>query len=140
MYESFGNLNRLLAWGHAKALENLLERFWRRGQFPTVSNPRNVLQALQERGRAIKLEQLQQKPILQWRQHPSWPARICRRLELLGNLYETAQGQAHKSSSADGNWSAAPAGKSFPKVCKMHFKTALEILQALFFEILEGMF
>ncbi|MFA6930719.1 MAG: ribonuclease HIII, partial [Lentisphaeria bacterium] len=53
MYESFGNLNRLLAWGHAKALENLLEKVpaCPRAISDQFSNPRNVLQALQERGR-----------------------------------------------------------------------------------------
>ena len=53
-----GNLNRLLAWGHAKALETLLE---------TVScghaiadqfgDERLILNALQEKGRTIVLEQ-----------------------------------------------------------------------------------
>ena len=60
LYASFGNLNRLLAWGHAKALEELLklvpgcpraisDQFAR-----TEATVRNALQA---RGRAITLEQ-----------------------------------------------------------------------------------
>jgi ribonuclease HIII len=58
LYAKIRNLNRLLAWGHAKALETLLE---------TVScghaiadqfgDERLILNALQEKGRTIVLEQ-----------------------------------------------------------------------------------
>lgn len=60
LYDSIGNLNRLLAWGHAKALENLLELVPScpraiDDQFASDTNV--VLRALQERGRRIQLEQ-----------------------------------------------------------------------------------
>lgn len=60
LYASFGNLNRLLAWGHAKALEELLAKV------PTcpraisdqfAKSETTVQRALQQRGRQITLEQ-----------------------------------------------------------------------------------
>ncbi len=134
MYESFGNLNRLLAWGHARALENLLEKVpaCPRAISDQFSNPRNVLQALQQRGRGIKLEQ-----------HPKAEADIAvaaasilareefvRRLESLG---KTCGMKLPKGAGAQvlqcGRELVSSAGKELlPKVCKMHFKTAMEIL------------
>jgi ribonuclease HIII len=60
MYESFGNLNRLLAWGHARVIENLagLRPDCRRAlsdQF--ASDPRVLARALQERGKKLELVQ-----------------------------------------------------------------------------------
>ncbi len=59
LYEKFANLNRLLAWGHAKIIELLLER---RPDCPRAlsdqfANPRELERALQERGRGILLQQ-----------------------------------------------------------------------------------
>lgn len=59
LYEKFSNLNRLLAWGHAKALENLLELepSCPRAISDQFGRKETVLRALQERGRSIRLEQ-----------------------------------------------------------------------------------
>jgi ribonuclease HIII len=59
LYTKFANLNRLLAWGHARVIENLLEL---RPDCPRAlsdqfANPSLVKRALLERGRAITLEQ-----------------------------------------------------------------------------------
>jgi ribonuclease HIII len=59
LYKKFGNLNRLLAWGHARVLENLLEQ---RPDCPRAlsdqfANPALVKNALLERGRGIQLDQ-----------------------------------------------------------------------------------
>jgi len=59
MFESVGNLNRLLAWGHAKAIENLLEivpdcQHAVADQF----GPRKLIEeALLDKGRKLILEQ-----------------------------------------------------------------------------------
>jgi len=59
LYEKFGNLNRLLAWGHAKVIELLLEKV--PGCPRTISdqfaNPAVLQRALQSRGRSIELVQ-----------------------------------------------------------------------------------
>lgn len=58
LYAKFRNLNRLLAWAHAKAIENILEKvdcaYVLTDQFGDESL---VKQALQERGRQINLIQ-----------------------------------------------------------------------------------
>ena len=58
LYAKINNLNRLLAWGHAKALENLLERVsCERAISDQFGNERLILNALQDKGRKIVLEQ-----------------------------------------------------------------------------------
>jgi ribonuclease HIII len=59
LYAKFGNLNRLLAWGHARVIENLLERVpdCPRAISDQFANPAVLQRALQERGRGIELVQ-----------------------------------------------------------------------------------
>ncbi len=58
LYAKIKNLNRLLAWGHAKALENLLERVpCERAISDQFGDERLILSALQEKGKKIVLEQ-----------------------------------------------------------------------------------
>jgi len=58
LYAKIKNLNRLLAWGHGKALENLLERVsCERAISDQFGDERLILHALQEKGRKIVLEQ-----------------------------------------------------------------------------------
>ncbi len=59
LYAKIKNLNRLLAWGHAKALENLLERgvTCERAISDQFGDARLILNVLQEKGRKIVLEQ-----------------------------------------------------------------------------------
>ncbi len=59
LYKNFGNLNKLLAWGHAKVIENILEKnsceYALSDKFGDESLIKN---ALQTRGRSIRLEQM----------------------------------------------------------------------------------
>jgi ribonuclease HIII len=58
LYTKIRNLNRLLAWGHAKALETLLDRVsCGRAIADQFADERLILNALQEKGRTIVLEQ-----------------------------------------------------------------------------------
>jgi ribonuclease HIII len=58
LYAKIHNLNRLLAWGHAKALETLLDRVTcGRAIADQFGDERLILNALQEKGRTIALEQ-----------------------------------------------------------------------------------
>lgn len=59
LYEKFANLNKLLAWGHAKVIENLIER---RPDCPRAlsdqfANPRVLESAIQRKGSTISVEQ-----------------------------------------------------------------------------------
>lgn len=59
LYEKFGNLNRLLAWGHAKVIELLLERVPDCPQAISdqFANPAVLQKALQTKGKGIELIQ-----------------------------------------------------------------------------------
>lgn len=59
LYAKIKNLNRLLAWGHAKALETLLEQgvTCERAISDQFGDERMIVNALQEKGRKIALEQ-----------------------------------------------------------------------------------
>ncbi len=58
LYAKIRNLNRLLAWGHAKALETLLDKVsCGRAISDQFGDERLILDALQEKGRTIVLEQ-----------------------------------------------------------------------------------
>lgn len=58
LYGKIRNLNRMLAWGHAKALETLLERVaCDRAISDQFGDERLILNALQKKGRTIVLEQ-----------------------------------------------------------------------------------
>ena len=59
LYKKFGNLNRLLAWGHARVIENLLEirPDCPRALSDQFANPALIKRALFEKGRAIQLDQ-----------------------------------------------------------------------------------
>ncbi len=59
LYEKIGNLNRLLAWGHARVIENLCER---KPDCPSAlsdqfANPAVLQRALMAKGKAIELRQ-----------------------------------------------------------------------------------
>ena len=59
LYEKFGNLNRLLGWGHARVIENLLEK---RPDCPRAlsdkfADARVIESALLQHGQHIQLEQ-----------------------------------------------------------------------------------
>ncbi len=59
MYEQFGNLNRMLAWGHARALENLLEKVpeCTSALSDKFGDERLIQNALMKNGRNIELFQ-----------------------------------------------------------------------------------
>ena len=59
LYAKMGNLNRLLAWGHAKVIENLLDREpgCPRAVSDQFANPAVLRAAMQKRGKLIELVQ-----------------------------------------------------------------------------------
>jgi ribonuclease HIII len=59
LYEKFGNLNKLLGWGHARVIENLLVKKpdCPRALSDQFADPRVVEQALLRHGRKIHIEQ-----------------------------------------------------------------------------------
>ncbi|MBQ4480899.1 MAG: ribonuclease HIII [Victivallales bacterium] len=59
LYDKIGNLNRILAWGHARVLENLLEKVpeCQRAISDQFGQGNLVHRALMERGRKIELDE-----------------------------------------------------------------------------------
>lgn len=59
LYEKFANLNKLLAWGHAKVIENMAAKKPEcpRALSDQFANPRELAGALKTKGVAIELEQ-----------------------------------------------------------------------------------
>jgi ribonuclease HIII len=59
LYNKFGNLNKLLGWAHAKAIENVLSRkFAPEAISDKFGNEKYIYDSLQEKGKKIKLHQV----------------------------------------------------------------------------------
>ncbi len=133
LYGSFQNLNRLLGWGHAKVLENLLEKVpdCPRAISDQFGNPVHVRRALQERGRQVELEQ-----------HPKAEADIAvaaasilardefvRRLSDLEKRYgvKLPKGASAAVKTAARAFCERHGRDNLGAVAKLHFKTASEI-------------
>lgn len=134
LYEKFGNLNRLLAWGHAKIIELLLEKVpdCPRAISDQFANPAVLKKALQEKGRGIEL--------IQRTKAESDPAvaaaSILARERFINWLRDTEQKTGISlpkgASGAVKDSARLLIGKegldSLPQVAKMHFKTASELV------------
>lgn len=134
LYADFGNLNRLLAWGHAKVIEKLLERVpgCPRAVSDQFANPAVLQRALQTRGRSIELVQrtkaesdpavaaasiLARDSFVQWLERTG--AELG--LELPKGVSEQVKAQAKRALALHGQ-------DGLRRLVKLHFKTAGEIL------------
>jgi ribonuclease HIII len=134
LYGKFKNLNRLLAWGHARVIENLLEL---RPDCPRAlsdqfANPRLIQGALMEKGRGIQLEQrtkaesdpaVAAASILARAQFVEWLSRESRTLGM-----PLPKGASAAVKAAGCNLVRRDGPDVLGKVAKLHFKTVREIL------------
>jgi ribonuclease HIII len=137
LYEQFRregkNLNTLLAWAHARVLENLLSRVaCARAITDQFADPRFVQSKLQERGKKIDLIQMPRAEV-----HIAVAAAsVLARARFLERLEELS---AHFDMTLPKGASNAvvQAGRAFIKrfgpaalrqVAKLHFKTTAEVL------------
>jgi ribonuclease HIII len=134
LYQKFRNLNRLLAWGHARVIENLLELKPEcpRALSDQFANPRLVKSALMEKGRGIHLEQrtkaesdpaVAAASILARAQFVDWLSKESR---ALGVTLPKGASPAVKATGGDLVRRDGP--EILGKVAKLHFKTVHEIL------------
>lgn len=134
LYAKFGNLNRLLAWGHAKVIENLLARVpdCPRALSDQFANPRVLQRALQERGRSIIIEQrtkaesdpaVAAASILARHGFVSWLEATGERMgvPLPKGVSPAVKDAARRIVSERG-------GMMLQALAKMHFKTSAEVL------------
>jgi ribonuclease HIII len=133
LYASFKNLNRLLAWGHARAIENLLEKVdCDRVIADQFGDERFLNNALMAKGRAIKLIQ---KPRAE-EEVAVAAASIVARADFLRRLQELSSrhGVTLPKGASD---AVITAGKEFVRrhdaealgqVAKLHFRTTASVL------------
>ena len=140
LYRKFGNLNRLLAWGHARVIENLLDA---RPEVPRAlsdqfANPALIKRALLEKGSRIQLEQrtkAESDPAVA-------AASILARAAFIDWLEKNGRKFGRKlprGASAEVKRVAAELAKShspavLEQLCKTHFKTAREVAPEYFGE------
>ncbi len=136
LYKKFGNLNKLLAWGHARVIENLLEikPDCPRALSDQFANPRLIERALMEKGRGIQLDQrtkaesdpaVAAASILARAKFIDW---LAKESEALGMVLPKGASALVKALGAKLVQRDGPQVLS--RVAKMHFKTASEILSA----------
>lgn len=133
LYDKLRNLNRLLAWAHARAIENILERLpvglALTDQF---GDERFVCQALQKKGRTIELVQRPRAEEDAAVAAASVLARaeFLRRLEQLSAEvgFELPKGASHPVEEAAVRLVREKGAEALAAVAKMHFKTAGRVL------------
>jgi ribonuclease HIII len=132
LYLKIGNLNKLLAWGHARAIENLLEKV----QCDTVISDKfgkeELLErSLMERGRAIKLiQQVRGESELSVA-----AASVLARAEFVDSLHRLShkwqldlpKGAAPQVDQAGAAFLRKYGEEKMGQVAKMHFKNLQKV-------------
>ena len=135
LYEKFRNLNRLLAWGHARAIENILERVdVERAVTDQFGDKSLVLDALMKKGRSIELVQ---QPRAEEDMAVA-AASILARAEFLDRLkalsrdagIELPKGAAPIVEDAGVRLVKALGADALGRFAKLHFKTTARVLAA----------
>jgi ribonuclease HIII len=135
LWAKLRNLNRLLAWGHARAIENILERV-PAGKAVTdqFGDERFVRNALLQKGREIELVQMpraEEDPAVA-------AASILARAEFLTRLhflskdvgFELPKGASDLVEAAAVRLVRAKGPGILERVAKTHFKTTVRVLAA----------
>jgi len=135
LYASIGHLNRLLAWGHARALENLLEQVECPLAIADQFGDASFLQrALLQKGRHITLQQRPRAEDDLAVAAASILARVAfvQRIEWLGHQigHTLPKGASAPAISTVGRAIVAQGGEpALRSVAKLHFKTTQAILR-----------
>lgn len=139
LYEQFQrehkNLNTLLAWGHAKAIEELLFRVpCKKALADQFADERYILSKLQERGKRIELVQMPkaEQNIAVAAASILARARYLERLARLSRIYkiDLPKGASSAVIGAAQRFVGLYGQDSLHKVAKLHFKTTERILRA----------
>ncbi len=137
LYAKFGNLNRLLAWGHARIIENLLERVpgCQRAISDQFANPAVLQRAMQTRGREIELVQRTKAESDPAVAAASILAReaFVRWLKSEGLKFglEFPKGVSEGVKQTAINLVEKLGSDVLPSLCKMHFRTSSEVLSRI---------
>ena len=138
LYEKFGNLNKLLGWGHARVIENLLGRKpdCPRSLSDQFADARVIQQSLLQHGRKIDIEQrtkaesdvaVAAASILAREAFINW---LERREKALG--MKLGRGVSTDVKEAAAKLVEAKGPGILREVAKVHFRTAHEIAPATY--------
>jgi ribonuclease HIII len=134
LYEKIGNLNRRLAWGHARAIENLLEKAPEcpRMLSDKFGDERLIRNALLKNGRTVKLEQRTKAESDVAVAAASILARdmFLRQMEKLGSSInlELPRGASPAVENAARELVARHGAEKLRDFAKLHFKTLEKVL------------
>lgn len=132
LYAKFSNLNKLLAWGHARAIENILEKspcnYALADKFGDESLIKN---ALMQKGRSIVLNQMvrAESDIAVAAASVLARAEFVKRMQELELKYELqlSKGVSEKVIQQAKNFISKYSFDSLNEIAKMHFKTVNEL-------------
>ena len=132
LYAKFSNLNKLLAWGHARAIENILEKspcnYALVDKFGDESLIKN---ALMQKGRSIVLNQMvrAESDIAVAAASVLARAEFVKRMQELELKYELqlSKGVSEKVIQQAKNFISKYSFDSLNEIAKMHFKTVNEL-------------
>ena len=132
LYNKIKNLNKLLAWGHARVIENILEK---KGCEYALSDKFGddslIKSALMEKGRSIRLEQMvrAESDVAVAAASVLARAAFVHKMKEMENLYgiEFPKGCAPQVKDAARLFVKNFGKDKLPEVCKTHFKTYKEI-------------
>jgi ribonuclease HIII len=133
LYSKIRNLNRLLAWGHARALENILNHWEAERALSDQFGDKTFLQsALLKKGKKIELEQ---RPKAEKNLAVAAASIIARdefvkRLKALGEAYNTVlpKGAGPKILRVGRDFVQYNGFQALSQVAKLHFKTTKELI------------
>ena len=133
LYSKFGNLNRLLAWGHANVIESLHAKrpACPRALSDQFANPRVLQAALKKKGITIELQQrtraesdvaVAAASILARERFVDWISQCSRKLGI-----ELPKGVSQAVKEAGRSFIEEKGRDQLHLIAKMHFKTVAEI-------------
>ncbi|MEA2012500.1 MAG: ribonuclease HIII [Verrucomicrobiota bacterium] len=133
LYKKIGNLNSLLAWGHARVLENVLKNIpsCKRAVSDQFAKKGVLHNALMKKGKKIEVEQYPraEKDIAVAAASILARAEFVKKLEKLGNQFSVKlpKGASPQVVKVAQNLFAKYGMSSLEKIAKLHFKTTEKI-------------
>ncbi|MGN0018315.1 MAG: ribonuclease HIII [Candidatus Gastranaerophilaceae bacterium] len=133
LYKNFANLNKLLAWGHAKVIENILEKndceYALSDKFGDESL---ILNALQTKGRGITLKQMVRAEsdiavaAASVLARATFVQKMAKMEQDFGCKFPKGCSSLVKTAAAE--FISMHGSNRLNEVCKTHFKTYKEVL------------
>ena len=133
LYDGMGNLNKILAWGHARVIENLLSDVpCRKVVLDQFGDKALVRNALMKKGRTVELEQTHgaERDMVVAAASVVARAKYLSRLKKLSSTFhiELPKGASQKVVEQGRLFIETRGIQQLTKVAKLHFKTTQKIL------------